>query len=480
MAHYERFLAKRGCLPRSLWPALTLALTVSSCLACIVERHQEDSSLVDQIDRLMSKSYPPGRPGAAVLVKANGHVIFSKGYGLANAEWNVPITPQTVFRLGSITKQFTALSILLLVKDGRISLDDPIDKYLPAFRGHGITVENLLTHTSGLPSYTSLDGYNIWSRLDPTKREMLALLASQPSDFAPGNDWSYSDSGYYVLGLIIEKISGQSYEKFLQSRIFQPLSMKDTTSDLGGNIIPRRASGYIERGNRPFNAPFLSMGVPYSAGWLASNTEDLAKWDNALQSKGLAGIDLITKMFTPFKLKTGRLTNYGYAWFIHDFYGYRFVEHGGRISGFEAHVLKVPSVDLFIAVLSNAADHEPSVDFVATEIATYVLGKPYTPVSKPISSATSARLVGAYQLEGESGGLRCVEAVGDRLFIKKNGGVPREVFASGLDTFFLANSFDTLRLFSDPVHGGSGLMVESKYWPETFARKVDNRVGACQ
>jgi len=297
------------------WLLLAVVLCIVASGIVAVACRSTESSLAAQIDNFAATCFPPEKPGAAILVKVKYDILFSNGYGLANVEWTVSITPQTAFRLGSITKQFTAMGILLLVADGKVSLNDPIDKYFSVFQGRGIGVENLLTHTSGLKSFTSLAGYRVLRHLNPTRREMLALIAAQPPDFSPGTEWAYSDSGYYVLGLLIEKVSGKSYEEFLKTRLFRPLGMNSTVLESEGRIVPRQASGYAVLGGQLVNAPFLDMEVPFAAGALVSTTEDLAKWDNAIHGKTMVRSDLLKAMFDSAKLSDGRDTHYGFGWF---------------------------------------------------------------------------------------------------------------------------------------------------------------------
>src|SRR5580704_14047117 len=252
-------------------------LLAGACLA------QNIDSRMDQI----VQSYVANKQFmGSVLVARGDQVLFSKGYGSANLEWQIPDTPSTKFRLGSITKQFTAASILLLEERGKLKVEDPVKKYMadaPA-AWDKITIFNLLTHTSGIPNFTSFPDYATTEALPSPAEKTVARFRDKPLDFEPGSKFSYSNSGFVLLGYLIEKISGESYEKFLQENIFMPLGMKDSGYDSNSDVIVRRASGYAPggRGGPLVNAGFVNMTIPGGAGGLYSTTEDLLKWEQGL------------------------------------------------------------------------------------------------------------------------------------------------------------------------------------------------------
>ena len=239
-----------------------------------------------QIDALLAQYHDYGLFNGAALVAENGAVIFKKGYGDANMEWDLPNKPDTKFRLGSITKQFTAVLILQLMQEGKLSLDDPLNKHLPDYPtdvGGQVTIHHLLTHTSGIPSYTGLPDFFAEQSRDPyTPDELVEVFADLPLEFEPGSEWRYNNSGYFLLGAIIEKIEGTTYEESLQQRIFDPLGMHDSGYDHHDTILPNRAAGYERQGAGYRNAAYLDMSLPYAAGSLYSTVEDLALWDRAL------------------------------------------------------------------------------------------------------------------------------------------------------------------------------------------------------
>ena len=267
----------------------------------------------------MKKSYLAGSPGAAVIAVRDGKVVYRKAVGMADLELDVPLSPDSVFRLGSVTKQFTAVAILMLAEEGKLALSDPITKFLPDYptQGHVITVEHLLTHTSGIQSYTGMPGWMATKiQADMTLTELIDGFKKEPMEFAPGTRWSYDNSGYVLLGAIIEKASGTPYATFLQRRIFDPLGM--TVDDLrrqrgdhpaaGPRLLPRR------RGDA--NARYLSMTQPYAAGALVSTVDDLAAWDAALYTEKLVKQASLEKAWTPYVLADGKATKYGYGWSV--------------------------------------------------------------------------------------------------------------------------------------------------------------------
>ncbi len=246
---------------------------------------------IPEIDAIVNADIKPGAPGAAVAVVKDGELIHAKGYGRANVEWNIPNTPDTVFRLASVTKQFTATAIIMLAGQGTLSVDDPITRFFPDYptSGHDITVQHLLNHTSGIFSYTSDPEFLSKVRRDLTPAQMLAEFSRVPFDFKPGAKYQYNNSGYVLLGMIIEQASGMSYEEFLKSHIFAPLGMTQSCYLHNEPIIPKRASGYEptpDGGLR--NATFLSMTPHYAAGSHGSPALDLVKWDRALRAHTLS------------------------------------------------------------------------------------------------------------------------------------------------------------------------------------------------
>jgi CubicO group peptidase (beta-lactamase class C family) len=316
----------------------------------------------EQIHDYFSEKTKSDEAGCVVAVVKNGEVIHRAGYGLANMEWGIPNSPETVFRLASITKQFTAMAIMMLMEEGKLSLDDPITKFFPDFStsGHHVTVTHLLNHTSGIKSNTSLPDFEKTMRNKYTPQEMYETFAHQPFDFAPSEKWSYNNSGYHLLGMIIEKLSGQSYEDFLKSHIFEPLEMK-TACYLHNEIItPKRATGYFVHEGKLFNSGFIDMSVPFSAGSLGASVDDLIKWNKALRENRLISAENLQKMHQPTKLNDGKIEDYGFGWSINTYQGHRIVRHDGGINGFRTNMFHLFEDDLLVIVLCNntSLNHE--------------------------------------------------------------------------------------------------------------------------
>src|SRR5688572_4438221 len=323
----------------------------------------------DKVDRYVSAQLKKfNAPGLSLAVVKNGKMIKAKGYGLANVELNVPATPQTVYQWASVSKQFTAAATLLLVDDGKLKLDDRISLHLTntPVAWSNVTVRQLLNHTSGIKSYTSISNFFKDIRKDFTQDQLIGLVRGLPLKFEPGAQWSYNNTGYFLLGMIIEKASGRSYGDFLQERIFGPLEM--TTARLNEQfvIITNRATGYATVSNRWVTSEFVSPTQPFSAGALIGTVFDLAKWDAALYADWLLSPANRELMWTPTRLNDGKTRDYGLGWQLGTLRGHRFVSHGGGIHGFSTYILRLLEDRLTVIVLINSgADPE----FVAKGIA---------------------------------------------------------------------------------------------------------------
>jgi CubicO group peptidase (beta-lactamase class C family) len=317
---------------------------------------------VDKLDKLITAFAEYGKFNGSVLVAEKGKIIYKKGFGLADMEWNVPNRPDTKHRLGSITKQFTAMLIMQLVEQGKLKLDVPISTYLPDYpkkNGDVITIHHLLTHTSGTPNMTSFPGFirNI-SHNSYNPAQLVNLFADSTLQFVPGKKYAYSNSGYILLGFIIEKITGKSYEQVLQENIFTPLKMQNTGYDHRSTLLKNRASGYEKNGSRYVNAGFIDMSVPYAAGSMYSTVEDLYLWDQALYGNQLLRKENIDLLFTK-HIPAGENSYYGYGWGIGKIplgntqEQIETIGHGGGINGFNTQITRILSDKTFIVILNN-------------------------------------------------------------------------------------------------------------------------------
>lgn len=310
-----------------------------------------------QIDALVRQYAELGQFGGAVLVAESGKVILERGYGLANMEWRVPNTPDTRFRLGSITKQFTATVIMQLVEEGKLSLDARLVDVLPGYRkdtGEKVTVRHLLNHTSGIPSYTSDPRFKSEVSRNPyTVADMVSKLCSGDLEFEPGGTFKYNNCGYVLLGAIIERLDGRPYEAALKARVLDRVGMADTGYDRSEVILERRAQGYERTPEGPVNASFIDMSLPYAAGALYSTVLDLYKWDQALYGETVLTERAKAQMFTP-----GRGA-YGFGWGITKrpigagTAERTVVSHGGGIDGFTSLIARVPADRHLVVLLNN-------------------------------------------------------------------------------------------------------------------------------
>jgi CubicO group peptidase (beta-lactamase class C family) len=412
--------------------------------------HAATPDLATYADQILAAAYPADQPGAAALVIKDGKVVLRKGYGLANLELGVPVSPDMVFELGSITKQFTAASILLLQERGQLRVEDEITKYLPDYPTHGqkITIEHLLTHTSGVPSYTGMAEWRPRVREDMKLQDLIAIFKDKPLDFNPGEKWSYSNSGYILLGAIVEKVAGKSYEQFVEEEIFQKLGMAHSRYGHAEEIVPLRATGYARDGDGFRNADYLSMTQPYAAGSLMSTVDDLAIWGRALGSEALLKKASLDRMFTSFKLNSGVSTYYGYGIEVSDFEGKRVVGHGGGIFGFVTHMARIPEEGVFVAILSNNEDSDPDPGALALRILAKGIGKAIEDrKTVALDAKTLDEYVGVYRFDERT--TRAISREGSKLFAQRSGGNKSEILASARDEFFYTDGNSRLHFRRD-------------------------------
>ncbi|AEI65808.1 serine hydrolase domain-containing protein [Corallococcus macrosporus] len=316
----------------------------------------EAANVKQEVDRYISGFHQKGLFNGTVLVANERGILLKKGYGAANLEWKVPNAPDTKFRIGSITKSFTATVILQLAAEGKLQLDDPITKHLPDYRkdtGDRVTITHLLNHTSGIPSYTSkpaimkdADGFE-------SVAAFVKKACSDDLEFEPGTKYAYNNSGYFLLGAIIEKLTGQTYAEAVQARILGPLGMKDTGYDVSATVLPKRASGYAQAPGGIVNAAWLDMNLPYAAGSLYSTVEDLYRWERAFHGDTLLPAALKQKMLTP------GLAHYGFGWVMSDMTLHDGktklpgIFHTGGINGFSSILVRVPERKEAVILLDN-------------------------------------------------------------------------------------------------------------------------------
>jgi CubicO group peptidase (beta-lactamase class C family) len=318
---------------------------------------KKDKEIAKQVDKLMSDNFKSFAPGCAVLIAKKGEVLLEKGYGTANLELNVPMTAEMVFRIGSITKQFTSIATLQLVDKGQIALTDSIQKFVKGFhlKGKIITIENLLTHTSGIGGYEQIDAkVPNPMRVDFSPKTVIDSLNNLSLEFEPNTKYNYSNSNYFLLSYIIQQVSGKSYQQYLKENIFEPAGLNSTYYESPTDIIPKRVNGYSYSEGKYWNTDFISMSLVYGAGALRSTVSDLYKWHKALYEGRLLKKETFLKAIQPYKLADGKQIDYCYGFFNKIENGIKSIGHGGAIDGFRAIEMYYPEKDVFITLLCNS------------------------------------------------------------------------------------------------------------------------------
>lgn len=362
---------KNNIMKRSYFKFWVLTLVSFFFLTLPVASAQ---SFEQQVNRLLETKYKANGPGAVFLVAKKGKIIYRKAFGEADLELNVAMKPEHIFEIGSVTKQFTAVSILMLMEQGKLNLDDKITQFIPDYptRGNNITIHQLLTHTSGIKDYTRMKALRDIARKDLTPTELIDFFKNEPLDFTPGEQFKYDNSGYIILGYIIEKISGMSYADFVEKNIFKKAGMAVSLYGSHEKIIKNRASGYQDR-NGLVNTDYISLTLPYAAGSIMSSVDDLLKWQEALKNNVLVKKETIEKAFTNYTLNNGEKINYGYGWNVKEIGGAASLEHGGSIFGFKSMGVYLPDEDVYVIGLTNCDCNSPTE--VTRQIAALTIDK---------------------------------------------------------------------------------------------------------
>lgn len=403
------------------------------------------SDISTAADEILGRAFSPSEPGAVVLVKFRGVDVLRKGYGMAQMDLGIPVAPEQVFEIGSVTKQFTAAIVLRLAEQGKLSLSDPVTKFLPGmtFGGATITLEQLLQHTAGVPNYTDMPEWIPRWREDMTVETLFALFRDKPLDFPPGTLWSYSNSGYILLGAVIEKVTGKSYEEVVETELLAPLGMQDSRYGHQEEIVHGRVAGYVKGPEGWANAPYLSLTQPYAAGSLMSTVDDLARWSDALEAGKVVSPASRDRMFTSAILQGGDqdgiATRYGLGNGLTEVAGRPAHEHGGGIHGFTCDLLRIPGDDLLVVILSNNPTQD--VHDLAHRVAESVLGVPQKAKPGPLqlSAAALDAYTGVYLVPEQAGSRRIVSRDGETLRLQRTGGDLHPLVAVGPDAFETAD-----------------------------------------
>ncbi len=354
-----------------------LLSALAATLAPVAAVGDDRGALLERIDALVADSMQATQtPGISVAVQHGGELIVATGYGLADVENGVPATEHTVYRIGSVTKQFTAAAVMKLVEEGKVALDDPMTKYFPDYPvgEFHITVGQLLDHTSGIKGYTEMPAFWEQGRLDLSHEQMIELFSAEPYEFEPGDRYQYNNSAYYLAGLLVEKASGQTYAEYLEETFFRPLGMRESHYLYNDPIVPNRAEGYRVEDGVVLNDEPLSMHLPFAAGALGSSVLDLVRWTVALGAGDVVGPEGLEAMTTRRRLPGGDEIGYGLGLFVGEMAGHRLIEHAGGINGFLSQLAWYPDDDLIVAVLANSRSAEPGP--LQARIARAVLGVP--------------------------------------------------------------------------------------------------------
>ena len=424
------------------------------------------NDVVAQVEEYMNAMMALSKFSGSVLLAHDQQILHCAGYGFSDWEHDVRNIPRTKFRIGSITKQFTALAILLLEEEGKLSVHDPITKHLPYSldRWNDVKIRHLLNHTSGIPSLTEFVEQETTARLPLPLTEWIEMFKDKPLQFEPGSQYHYSNSGYLLLGDIIERASSATYEKFLETRIFEPLKMSDSGYDQFSKILPHRASGYRKHNNRYVRAPYVDMGFPFAAGALYSTVEDLYRWDQALLGEHLVSRETIAKMTaaTPF------VAAYGYGTVVGRMYNRRTLGHAGGINGFRANMVRFPDEPACVIVLSNSE----SSDFfgVTNTLSAILFGENYQMplVPNPMDVALASSYAGTYEIA--PGMVLEVRGDDNRLIVTTDD-VERHFFAKSETSFIGTDSKDTINFHLSDDSDQSYMIVQHDDI-EMTARKV--------
>jgi len=439
-----------------------------------------DAELSAQLEAMFTDAYPSDEPGGAVCIKRGDEILLRAGYGLAQVELNVPMTPDMIFRIGSITKQFTAVAVLQLAAAGALDLDAPLGTYLPDYPepGAAITVRQLLNHTGGIPNYTDDMEFMENMCLDMELDDIIATWQDRELDFEPGSDWIYSNSGYVLLGKLIEVASQLEYADYMAERVFEPLGLEHTMYGDPGRIIPNRAAGYDPGADGHRNAVYISMTLPHAAGALLSTVDDMVTWCEA----ELGGSELLPEtwheeLVTRARLNDGRLTGYACGLNILEYNGHEIIGHGGGINGFITHVAHVPDEDLSVVVLSNNLGSDPAPHTLTHRAIALVLGAPLD--SRPqeeLPVELLADLAGVYRNEADAEERRILRLdEDDQLTSQRTGGSQTPIHFTSHGEFYFDDSltFGRVEYDNDSV---TGLWIRASMGPEERWRKTDEPI----
>lgn len=443
---------------------VAVLLLAATCAA----QTSSTEGLAARVDEYLNALVKQNRFSGSILIARDGHVLVRKGYGMANYETDAPNTPQTKFRLGSITKQFTAVAVMMLQERGKLSVQDSICKYVPECPAtwQPVQIHHLLTHTSGIWNLTSSPDYRKTMSLPSAPAETIARFKDKPLEFTPGERFNYSNSGYILLGYLVEKISGQTYEAFLRENIFEPLKMTNTGYDNPNTLLKHRASGYSLRTGTLTNALYLDMTIPHAAGALYSTVEDLYLWDQALYTERLVRQKTLDAVFTPFK------SNYGYGFTIDKRFGLKNITHGGAINGFTTFISRFPDERATVIVLNNIDTVAPGQ--IASRLTRFALSdKIVAPQVAMLEPSILQSYAGRYQMPTSvaENFVFDVTVENGGLAVKPSGMFRAEFAATSPVEFFDVDQPENRLTFQKDEKGNVSGMLVSGFGPEAVTAR---------
>ena len=413
-------------------------------------------------EQLLADTYASDGPGAALLVARGDEVLYRGSRGHADVDADIPLSADGLFRIGSVTKQFAAAGLLTLVEAGKVSLDDPLSKYVADYpNGAHISVRQLLDHTSGVKSYTDIPGMMDGPiRKDVDTAQLIASFKDEKIDFAPGQAWAYNNSGYVLVGAVIEAASGQPWHQYLQQALFEPLGLADTGYGADPAIVARQVHGYSLDGGKVHPAKPLSMTQPHAAGALVSSVDDLHRWNRALHEGKVLKAASYRQMITP----AGKALDakYGFGLFRSTLRGNDAVAHGGGIPGFSSYLLYVPGTDISVAILHNAiGGDQAETEHLARRLAAVALGDPYpVAVAIPVDPAALREVQGVYRIDATT--TRVLRVVDGKLTGQRTGGTRAGLRPIARDTFLYDDGFNRFDILRD----GKGAVTGMRFYPD--------------
>lgn len=432
-------------LPASLW-----AQTLPDAAA--VQRYAEQLLDAQRID--------PKGPGLAVLVARSDTLLVQGARGMASIELGVPLRPEQVHRLGSVTKQFAAATLLRLIDEGQAALDDPLSKYLPDYpNGQAITLSQLLDHSSGIKSYTGIAGYmGNAVRADLTTQQLVAVFKDQKPDFAPGTAWAYNNSGYVLVGAVIESITKQPWHEALQQRLLAPAGLSGVLYPAPDRLVPGHVQGYGRGARGVSPAGLISMSQPHAAGALSGDLVSLWRWNQALHENGLLKPATYARMTTP--QGAAQAPGYGFGLSTGKVRGMPMLHHGGGIHGFSTRLQYLPQQRITVALLRNSDAGDINLDQLGRQLAAFAAGKPFETIKPvPLPAASLPAFEGQFRMGPDS---RLVRVIDGKLTSTRSGARPLALVPLGDDRFAFENSLAQLRF----ERGGDGKVVAVHLMPE--------------